>query len=261
MISIRLALVEDLEAIHRVWWSTEGHRRPNPWFAHVLRTGEMVVAVQDDEVVGFAGRRQIGSTAVVSDCFVEARWHGRGIGTAMLEPWFSVSGARMTLASADPKARALYTRFGMKPIVEVPYFEASATEMPIPVEPALPYPVSARDLEHLLGDLNGHVVSVGNGSVAVVTNHSIETSVLGLEDDADAVVQSLLAYVGGVVEFQISVEHRAYADRAWKRTDFDLLMATTGADLPDWTRISFNGDLLDLSSSAPTQHRPTGDGD
>ncbi|HEX2421365.1 MAG TPA: GNAT family N-acetyltransferase [Acidimicrobiia bacterium] len=85
MVEIRRAVADDLPEIHRVWWATgSSPGKHNPWFAHVLSTGVMAVAIDDGELVGFAGHRRVWQTGVVSDCFVDPARQGTGIGTKML---------------------------------------------------------------------------------------------------------------------------------------------------------------------------------
>ncbi len=72
----------------------------------------MVVATEDDEVLGFAGHRMVWRTNVVSDCFVDPARQSLGIGTKMLTYLLPDDGPGMTLASDDPKAHSLYSNWG-----------------------------------------------------------------------------------------------------------------------------------------------------
>ncbi|MGH8957871.1 MAG: GNAT family N-acetyltransferase [Acidimicrobiia bacterium] len=127
MVEVRRAVAADLPEIHRIWWATgSSPGKQNPWFAHVLRTGVVAVAIDDGEVVGFAGHRMVWQTNVVSDCFVDPSRQGMGIGTRILAYLLPDDGPVMTLASDDPKAHSLYSKWGMKPVVECPYMHARA---------------------------------------------------------------------------------------------------------------------------------------
>ena len=244
LIEFRPADQGDLDEIHRVYWLNDPDPpRPNPWFAHVLRTGQLALAIATDRVVGFAGYRRLGGTGVVSDCFVDPDFHAQGIGTRMLRFLLPDGDPVMTLASADPKAHSLYRRLGMLPVTDCPYLSTTFVGGTVAVREVDRYPVPAADLEHLLVDLGARLVEVGT-SAAAVTGSSIETSVIGPGDEGPAVIAALLDFVGGRVEIQMSEQHLAYQSFEWEEAARDTLMASSGAEVPDHTRITFNGDLL-----------------
>jgi hypothetical protein len=204
----------------------------------------MLVAVEQERVVGFAGRRRIGATNVVSDCFIDVEFQSQGIGTRLLGALLPAGEPVMTLASADPKAHALYRRFGMQPVAACPYLRAESSTSNVSVRETTTFPIPEVDVEHLVADLGARLVAVGKSSAAAITADSIETSVIGRDDDAASVIGALLAAIGGRVELQMSDQHLAYGAFAWEETDRDTLMATPGAEVPDFTRVTFNGDLL-----------------
>lgn len=246
MTEIRPADHRDLDGIHRVYWlNAPDPPRPNPWFAHVLRTGQLAVATAPDRIVGFAGYRLLGSTGVVSDCFVDPDFHAQGIGTRLLRFLLPAGDPVMTLASADPKAHSLYRRLGMLPVADCPYLRTTFAGPTVAVREVDRYPVPAADLEHLVADLGARLVEVGT-SAAAVTGSSIETSVIGPGDEAPEVIAALLDFVGGRVEIQMSEQHLAYESFDWEEAARDTLMARSGAEVPDHTRITFNGDLLQV---------------
>ena len=72
----------------------------------------------------------------------------------------------MTLASSDPKARALYTRFGMTVQWDCHYLEGDPTPVERIVGRVLEgsgYPVEESDLPHLRDDLRCSFLEVGGG--------------------------------------------------------------------------------------------------
>jgi hypothetical protein len=209
----------------------------------------MAVAIEGGQVVGFAGHRRLGSINVVTDCFVDPEHHARGIGTKLLRSLLPTGEPVMTMASADPKAHSLYHRFGMEEVTDCPYVVAGPQGDSVLVSEVDSYPVSDEDREHLLSDLGGRFVTVGRNSAATVTDHSIESSLVGPDDDASAVIAALVNHVGGRVEIQMSTEHLAYESLESVETDRDTLMATPGTELPDYTRVTFNGDLLAIQAS------------
>ncbi len=247
MIQLRPAIATDLSGILAVWWATEPEPgEPNPWFGHVLATGEMAVACDGDRIVGFAGHRRLAQTSVLSDCFVTPEYQGQGIGFRLLEFVLPQGEPLMTLAGAHPAAQALYRKFGMKPVAACPYVRATSEQRPLEVRPTDSYPAPAADVAHLVNDFAGQCVAVGKTSAAIVTNSAIETSIVGPEDEAAEVLSSLLEFVGGSVELQLSEQHRGYGGFSWNEFDRDTLMASPDAQIPDDRRITFNGDLLEI---------------
>jgi hypothetical protein len=235
--------------MHQVWWA-DGNSvgKHNPWFAHVLRTGRMVVATDRGKVVGFAGHRLVWETNVVSDCFVNPDVRGKGVGTAMLEFLLPATGEFMTLASQDPKAQALYRKWGMEPVTDCPYVRGQSSET-LSSTTDDSYPIPEADIHHLVVDLGCRIVRSGANSYAAITQNTVESSLVGSDDDPSQMMTTWLATVGGSVEVQLSEEHPAYRDLVWEEMDRDTLMATPGADLPDYRRVTFNGDLLAVGSS------------
>ncbi|HEX2421364.1 MAG TPA: hypothetical protein VHL55_07170 [Acidimicrobiia bacterium] len=149
----------------------------------------------------------------------------------------------MTLASDDPKAQSLYRKWGMRPVVDCPYLQAKASGdgAATAIEA---FPIPAADLGHLETDLGCRFVRAGE-SVAAITGHSIESSLLAPGDDAVEVFGRMLNSVGiNTVEVQMSESHRAFGSFDCTETFRDTLMATPGAQIPDPHRVTYNGDLL-----------------
>jgi hypothetical protein len=201
----------------------------------------MVVAVDGEQVVGFAGHRMVWQTNVISDCFVDPARQGAGIGTTMIKSLLQPGEPVMTLASDDPKAHSLYRRWGMRPVVDCPYLRATGTAPGFLMETDA-YPIPSADLPHLRDDLGCGFVRARN-SLAAVTDHSIESSVLAPGDDPIAVFQALLGRAA-TVEIQMAESHVVFGSFECKETFRDTLMATPDAQLPDPRRITYNGDLL-----------------
>ena len=258
MIEFRAATEDDLPGIHRVWWAADPFHEfsYNPWFAHVLRTGTMIVASVEARVVGFAGVRRVGETTVVSDCFVAPDYQARGVGTRLLSRLVSPESSVMTLASQDPKARSLYARFGMAPKWECHYVEGSPAAVDGGGAPAAEvgsYPVADSDLPHLREGLGCRFVATRSGSVAVAAE-SIESSIVSTSEDAAPTLTAALGWMAGSAmqsaKVNLSDLHPAFpllVDAGFTITDTDMLMAGPGAEVPDPTRITFNGDILRLS--------------
>lgn len=257
MIDFRSATVEDLPGIHEVWWAADPFDafNDNPWFGHVLRTGSMLVATVAGRVVGFAGVREVGDTSVVSDCFVDPEHQAQGIGSGLLARLLPLEGPVMTLASEDPKARSLYSRFGMAPKWECHYVEGDPTRVDRGITSAVEvdgYPVEESDLPHLLDDLRCRFLEAPGGNAAIALAE-IESSVAPPRGDP---VQILRAALGWAAErgdrrmrLHLSDRHPLFPvlmEAGFVVTGADTLMASPGAVVPDPTRTTFNGDLLRL---------------
>lgn len=80
---------------------------------HLIRSGHLVVAADQGAVLGFGGAVDVGSARLLSDLYVRADAHGRGIGSALLEAVLDGASSRYTFASNDPATIPLYTRAGM----------------------------------------------------------------------------------------------------------------------------------------------------
>jgi ribosomal protein S18 acetylase RimI-like enzyme len=132
---LRAATTNDLASCHRVWLATEptptatvpplGPPSVLPLHRHELDTGRLVVAELDGVIVGFGATLTRSGVAYVADLFVAPEHQSRGIGARLLHALLDDhDGPRFTLASTDPRARALYERFGMHPVCEYAYLRA-----------------------------------------------------------------------------------------------------------------------------------------
>jgi GNAT superfamily N-acetyltransferase len=118
---VRDATAADLAAIARVAVAAgqggEWSGADPAYVSHLLAHGRVVVAEHGGAVAGFGAVRRIGTgpaaVAMLCDLFVDPRWHGRGLGRAMLAPLWDGCGRRMTFSSLHPHALPLYTRAGL----------------------------------------------------------------------------------------------------------------------------------------------------
>ena len=262
MMDFRTATVEDLAGIHAVWWAADPFDafNHNPWFRHVLRTGSMMVATVEGRVVGFAGVREVSDTKVVSDCFVDPEHQARGIGTGLLSRLLPLEGPVMTLASQDPKARSLYSRFGMAPKWECHYVEGDPTRVDpgaMTAREVTAYPIAESDFAHLREDLGCRFLEMGNGHAAVsgdtIESCIVTASIVMPSGDPGAVLSTVLGWTAGRgmpnVNLQISELHPAFTlltAAGFVVTGVDTFMASPGAKVPDPARTTFNGDILRL---------------
>lgn len=113
--------------------------RPYPLFRHELETGTLVVAERSDgEVIGFGASMARPGRWLLGDLFIDPGTQGLGVGRGLLETLVDLDRpgpARITLASGDPRAVGLYTRFGMTPRCPVFYLTARSADRFPPARP------------------------------------------------------------------------------------------------------------------------------
>lgn len=258
MIDFRVATVEDLPGIHEVWWAADPFEagNDNPWFGHVLRTGTMAVAMVEGRLVGFAGVREVGQTIVVSDCFVAPEHQARGIGRSLLTRLLPGDSPVMTMASQDPKARSLYSRFGMAPKWDCHYLSGGPAQIDpgsLPAREVTGYPADHSDLAHLRDDLGCRFLALGTGNAAV-GGDTIESTIIAPSGDPEAVLTAVVGWMGindvPKANVHVSDLHPAFprlVEAGFMVAAVDTFMASPGANVPDPTRTTFNGDILRLS--------------
>lgn len=119
-LSIRPATADDLATIYDVWLDADGvdERVAGvlPLHAHELRTGTLLVAQRDEQIVGFGAAVERDGVTVLADLFVRRHAQTGGIGRALLTALFEANPGpiRATMASTDRRAQALYRAFGMR---------------------------------------------------------------------------------------------------------------------------------------------------
>jgi GNAT superfamily N-acetyltransferase len=104
---------------------------------HVFETGTMYVAEQDGTILAFAGAITRGAVTFLTDLFVRPQTQSAGLGKALLERVLPRQHPlHCTMSSTDPRAQALYIRYGMQPIF--PHFnlqwQGHAHEEPFPAD-------------------------------------------------------------------------------------------------------------------------------
>ncbi len=129
MINFRPAHERDLRSMYAVFYQNEVLNSPNPptmgdipaSLHHILQTGTMYVAEQDEEVLAFAGAITRGNVTFLTDLFVKPTQQSQHLGKTLLHAVLPQSTLiRCTESSSDPRALALYIREGMRP--QWPYF-------------------------------------------------------------------------------------------------------------------------------------------
>jgi GNAT superfamily N-acetyltransferase len=123
----------------RAVWAANGDDIPDggadilaPYLAHLMRTGQVMVATTSNHVVGFGAVVERAGVAHLADLFVLPDRFGQGIGKRLLAALFGDTTRRTTFASADPRALPLYVRSGMTPLWPNLYVDVDVTRLPGP---------------------------------------------------------------------------------------------------------------------------------
>jgi GNAT superfamily N-acetyltransferase len=141
---IRPATDADLSRVAGIWYeAVASDDRDAPalqaipsLYVHELETHELFVLERNERVAGFAAMINRGRVAFLADLFVAADSRSSGIGQQLLRHVMPTDGRTCcTVSSSDPRALALYVRFGMRPYwtnVQL-LAESAALEMPAAV--------------------------------------------------------------------------------------------------------------------------------
>jgi len=117
--TVRRATEADLEGVAAVRFSNgpaHADSGANPGYCrHLIEHEHLWVAVEPDgRVIGFGGAVDTDGGRLLSDMFVHADAHGRGVGSSLLAAVLDGSVERYTFATTDPAALPLYMRAGMR---------------------------------------------------------------------------------------------------------------------------------------------------
>jgi GNAT superfamily N-acetyltransferase len=158
-ITIRAVGAADLAAVRRIaakhdvlaQWPAE------PDFLDCERAyGRLLLGEVDGRVAGFGGVLRRGGLTHLGDLFVAADRQSTGLGRALLDRLLDGAGRRVTYASADPRAVALYVRYGMIPRQPLIYLAGPADALSS-VDDFGPVPAAAPADTSKLVDLDGAV--------------------------------------------------------------------------------------------------------
>ena len=135
-VTARAAAEADIEAIGAVARASGLGPRDSgadpDYVRHLLLHGQVAVSVVADAVTGFGATLPVGGTTMLCDLFVRPDAQDGGAGAALLELLFDGVDRRMTFASRDPRAMALYTRFRMAGRWVLFYLRATGAAGPAP---------------------------------------------------------------------------------------------------------------------------------
>src|SRR6185369_6481376 len=93
--------------------------------------GRLLLGEVDGLVAGFGGVLRRGELTHLGDLFVAGDRQSAGLGRALLDGLLDGASRRVTYASADPRAVALYVRYGMIPRQPLLYLAGPADALSI----------------------------------------------------------------------------------------------------------------------------------
>jgi GNAT superfamily N-acetyltransferase len=281
-VEIRLPAEDDLPAIREIL-AAHGNDGPilvadvvGPYIRHLIARGGARVAVEDDQVVGFAATIDTGRGLHLADLFVRSERLGQGIGRPLLAAAFGDAVRRTTFASDDPRALPIYVRAGMQPLWASLYVEGPAErirEVPasVTVESAEPDQLAAAehrwsgidrsvdhafwatqpDVDTFLVRADGEVVAAGIARVRQASTVRVLDRLVVSPDRAVDPVPATLAAIrragrDGVVLAAVQGPNpvlRALLDLGFRIADRDQFMASE-PDLVDPLRLIPNAGML-----------------
>jgi GNAT superfamily N-acetyltransferase len=128
---------DDLDALLPIGEEWDLGEGPNEFGGDYLdlvqQLGTVLVATDGDRAVGFAGAVPVRGAAMITDLFVTASHHGRGLGGALLDALLAGQPRRMTCCSTHPSALPTYVSRGLQPRWHLRYLEGLAVDAPSPL--------------------------------------------------------------------------------------------------------------------------------
>ncbi|WP_186315513.1 GNAT family N-acetyltransferase [Catellatospora sichuanensis] len=95
-----------------------------------LANGRLLAGLAGDTVVGFGATFARGGLLHLADLFVLPEHQSSGLGRSLLATLLPRDAPRVTFASADPRALALYVRQGMRPVSPLLYLRGPLAALP-----------------------------------------------------------------------------------------------------------------------------------
>ncbi|GAA1367811.1 GNAT family N-acetyltransferase [Catellatospora chokoriensis] len=105
-----------------------------------LDNGRLTVGLADGDVAGFGATFARGGLTHLADLFVLPGHQSSGLGRTLLTRPLPVDAPRVTFASSDPRAVALYIRQGMRPICPLLYLRGPLSALPAMAAASTPGP-------------------------------------------------------------------------------------------------------------------------
>ena len=224
-VDVRLADRSDLERMREV-----GDRAGSPdvddgYLTFVAAEGRLVVAIDDGNVVGYAGAVPVGDVTMISDLFVDPSAQHRGAGAMLAAAVVAGSRAVQTCSSRHPAASSVYSRLGLEVRDRLLYVRGTCVGGSDPLA-ATPWRHGRDSLTRYFGSI-GAVVSAD----AVVCEHDDVVEVLRLQAPrpVEALRNLLKAFPAGRPVRACVPESSSLArwmlEHGFDVTDHDIVMA------------------------------------
>jgi len=143
---VRDATEDDLPGIAEVSVASDTDSGTDvEYVRHLMHDGTVAVAIANGRPIGFAAALPVGGVTMLADLFVRPDAQSAGAGRRLLDHVFAGSTNRMTCASHDPRAIALYTRAGMTVRWAVLYLSGPALPPGGPASPITTEQAAARE--------------------------------------------------------------------------------------------------------------------
>ncbi|WP_090939423.1 GNAT family N-acetyltransferase [Nonomuraea jiangxiensis] len=221
-----------------------------PDFLDAERSFGTLLLAPDDAggAAGFGGTLRRGPVTHLGDLFVLPEHQSSGVGRTLLAELLGRNGPKVTFASSDPRAVALYVRHGLRPWTPLLYLTGPAAGPAAPVA----RPAPARDVAALDALASGGarptalawyaalpgvtLYATGHGYAAARrTGHDVVIGPAGgttPQDCADAVLGALAATRARTARIAVPGPHPlvpALLGAGWRIGDLDTVMADDAA--------------------------------
>ncbi|MEU6729498.1 GNAT family N-acetyltransferase [Nonomuraea wenchangensis] len=150
MSAVRAATDADMPAVRRIarrFGLLAGWPQGADFLDAERAFGALLIApAAGEDAAGFGGTLRRADLTHLGDLFVLPDRQSGGVGRALLAELLAGDGPKVTFASSDPRALALYVRHGLRPWTPLLYLTGPAAPLPAPpVRAALPGEVADAD--------------------------------------------------------------------------------------------------------------------
>ncbi|GAA1410279.1 GNAT family N-acetyltransferase [Catellatospora coxensis] len=133
MYSVRQASAADLAGVRAVanrFGNLSGWPQRPDYLDREMANGRLHAGFAGDAVAGFGATFARGGLLHLADLFVLPEHQSSGLGRSLLESLLPRDAPRVTFASSDPRALALYVRQGMRPVSPLLYLRGPLDALP-----------------------------------------------------------------------------------------------------------------------------------